>query len=172
MKKALIIFTISITLVIVGTIMTISEISTWGDNYNETNYAESELYLKKLELDINEYEQITFVDNLGFLDDLFIIEELKYNVDAKQEVNKLTLQLTYYSKLGECDLKFNDFYASDYLEIYPQCGISQWSTFDVLRFLNSEDFKSMMKNKQIPLKFKELQININPNDQDKIINSR
>lgn len=173
MKKALVIFTVSITLIIAGAFMSIAEISAWSLNYDDTKFEKSDFYTIKVDVDISDYDRISIAKYDRLLNDLLVISDVKYNIEAKQDSNIITLELEYYSKIGECNLHFNSIYHSaSYLEVYPTCGINQTSIIDVLRFLNSDDFKTMMRNKQIPVKLKSLVISINPLDQAKIIRSR
>lgn len=116
MKKAIIIFSLGLFLIIGGGLITLTELSAWNSNeqtFEDEGYATKS---KSINVNIDKYEEssisehITFEDLSGYsLYSGFTELKTKYKVDNNQPKGILKYELIYYPRFGECDLRADEF---------------------------------------------------------------
>lgn len=198
MKKALIIISLALTLIITGSLITASELSKW--NSSEKTFEEIGYKTKTISetIDISNYEKNSIV----YHDDLYsmFVSEKAFDVivSDKQEPNSLTYEIEYYPDFGECFIDFNDDFDNGYYnQYYRQHSnrnfrhnmhrrFDQSNAENVLglssrcytNFTNNKNFnmgmfnygvfKDVMKHKKFPSNIHQARIIINPKDKTKL----
>lgn len=188
MKKAIIIFSVGLSLIVIGGIKTASEVVQW----NKTDQTFEEAGIKSsnitTEVNIEKYSSLSLSDNLYF--NMYYSElDKKIIVDKNQEKGKLKQTIVYYPSFGECSVS-NNAYIIDrdgdkvYIDeetydgnskVYLNVGTTCYNDFNMfLDILNPSDnyqtFKSVMKIKKLPTILKQVIFTVNPEDEAKIIN--
>ena len=187
MKKAIIIFSIGLSLIVVGGIKTASEVVQW--NKTDTTFEEAGLKSSNItsEVNIENYSSLSLSDNLYY--SMYYSElDKKIIVDKNQEKGKLKQSVVYYPSFGECSISNNAYiidsdgdrifideetYKGD-SKVYLDVNVYCYNDFNIVMDIlnpkeNYQTFKTVMKLKKLPTSVKQVVITINPEDEDKII---
>lgn len=116
MKKAIIIFSLGLSLIIGGGFITLTELSTWNTNEQTFEDEGYSIKSKSINVNIDKYEEssisehITFENPSGYsLYSGFTELNTIYKVDENQPVGSLKYEIAYYPRFGECDLRADEF---------------------------------------------------------------
>lgn len=187
MKKAIIVFSLSLSLIIIGGLLTASEFSKW--NQTDKTYLDYGYQTKTSSVDVNikDYKEASISLNSRYYYDNMSELEPKIVIDKDQEEGVLSQNIIYYPQLGHCDTNLDNYIIDDsndkvyidnkdlttekvYLEIDAYCRQDNFNPFRLSSQFSKEDFKVMMQLKRIPANIHQVVITINPNDENKLIN--
>ena len=187
MKKAIIIFSIGLSLIVVGGIKTASEVTMW----NQTDKTFEEVGVKSVnkisEVNIEKYSNLS-ISEKTYYSNYYPELEQKIIVDKNQEKGKLKQTVVYYPSFGECSISNNAYiidsdgdrifideetYKGD-SKVYLDVNVYCYNDFNIVMDIlnpkeNYQTFKTVMKLKKLPTSVKQVVITINPEDEDKII---
>lgn len=187
MKRAIIVFSIGLSLIVVGGLKTASEISLW--NKTDKTFEEAGIASESVtsEISIENYANLSISDNF-FFNGYYPELAKKIIVDNNQEKGMLKQTIVYYPSFGRCTVENNAYiidsdgdrifineetYEKE-SKIYLDVSVYCYNDIDmILSILNPKDnydtFKKVMKLKKLPTNLKQVVITINPQDEDKII---
>lgn len=117
MKKAIIIFSVGLSLIIMGSFITISELSKW--NKTEETFEKSGYKVKETSttIDISDYQDnsITTHAKFGRNMDFKFYSELgtRFVIDENQPEGSLEYKLKYYPEFGICEIDYANFSVDD-----------------------------------------------------------
>lgn len=187
MKKAIIIFGIALSLIVVGGIKTASEFALW--NINSETFEDQGYQTVSI---VNEIDISDLGSNSISVNNLFSKYgqelDMKFLVDKNQAAGKLSYSISYYPNFGQCMIVVNEYildkdsdkilidresftgFEKVFVDLQVYCDINNNIIRDFINYRQSyEIFKTMMKIKRLPSNIKQIVVKVNPQDQSKII---
>ena len=116
MKKAIVIFIISMTLIIGGGLLTFSELTKWNTTDQTFESVGYQTQTVSKTIDISNYTESSITDHVAYNNYEFeFYSELgtRVVIDKNQPEGSLDYKLVYYPEFGECQIEIEDFGLED-----------------------------------------------------------